>query len=276
PQIIALIRDKGFDYVQLNTNGKRLAADPAYGRLLKQAGLGAVFLQFDGMDDRIYQQLRGEALTAIKLRALAHCRAAALPVVLTMMVTADVNLQQIGSCFRLLLDHLPWIRGLHLQPACYSGRHPGLRQGLTLQQVLKELVAQSGGLLHQEQFSPLATGHPLCSFQGNFIRRGEQVVSVGGSSCCWGGGADIARSRRKLAQNWGERQPRQSTLPCWLDEGELQGFTVSAMAFQDGLSLDLERLRCCRVYVARPGNQLIPFCAHNISSCSGEALYPRK
>ncbi len=46
PEIIARIRSKGFGFVQLNTNGIRLASDPAYLRAIVDAGLDCVFLQF--------------------------------------------------------------------------------------------------------------------------------------------------------------------------------------------------------------------------------------
>jgi uncharacterized radical SAM superfamily Fe-S cluster-containing enzyme len=48
----------------VNTNGLRLASDPAYVAALKEAGLASVFLQFDGTDDAIYRRLRGRALFA--------------------------------------------------------------------------------------------------------------------------------------------------------------------------------------------------------------------
>ncbi|MEG2199401.1 MAG: radical SAM protein, partial [Anaerovorax sp.] len=53
PEIIAMGRAKGFDYIQLNTNGKRLAQEEGYGKILKKAGVSVAFLQFDGTEDRI-------------------------------------------------------------------------------------------------------------------------------------------------------------------------------------------------------------------------------
>ncbi len=269
PQIIACGRAQGFVYVQLNTNGRRLALQPGYAAQLAEAGLSAVFLQFDAMDDRIYRSLRGEALLEQKLLAIERCREAGLPVILVMTLVKEMNMAQIGSCLRLLLANLPYLRGLHLQPVCYTGRHPGLAEGPTLQETLTALVDGSGGLLRREDFAPLATGHPLCSFQGNFLYDGQQVISVGGGGSCCGVG-EIDRSRRKLAGNWGG-----GGAPAWLGAPGVQGFSVSAMAFQDGLSLDLARLRRCRVYVAATGRRLIPFCAYQLTSCRGQRLYSR-
>ncbi|MBQ4651142.1 MAG: radical SAM protein, partial [Oscillospiraceae bacterium] len=81
-KIIALGREKGFSFFQLNTNGLRLADDPGYAQHLAKAGVSTVFLQFDGLDDDIYMPLRGAALTDTKLRAIENCKAAGLPIVL--------------------------------------------------------------------------------------------------------------------------------------------------------------------------------------------------
>ena len=48
PEIVSLGRSLGFGFIQVNTNGLRLARDPDYVQRLRQAGLASVFLQFDG------------------------------------------------------------------------------------------------------------------------------------------------------------------------------------------------------------------------------------
>ena len=62
PELISFAVQCGCRYVQLNTNGIRLAGDPSYAKSLAEAGLSFVFLQFDGTEDRIFQTLRGAAL----------------------------------------------------------------------------------------------------------------------------------------------------------------------------------------------------------------------
>ena len=58
PEIVALVRSRGFDIVQLNTNGVRIALEPDYLAALAKAGLDCVFLQFDGVADNVYRRLR--------------------------------------------------------------------------------------------------------------------------------------------------------------------------------------------------------------------------
>lgn len=40
-------------------------------------------------------------------------------------------------------------------------------------------------------------------------------------------------------------------------------FTISAMAFQDLMSLDGERLKRCRVHMLAQDDRIIPFCSYN-------------
>ena len=62
PEIIRLGRELGFGFIQINSNGLRLAEDPAYAAALRAAGLSSVFLQFDGTEEDIFEALRGRPL----------------------------------------------------------------------------------------------------------------------------------------------------------------------------------------------------------------------
>ena len=52
-------RSMGFDFIEVNTNGLRVASHPAYAGELKDAGSASLFLQFDGLRDSIHVRLRG-------------------------------------------------------------------------------------------------------------------------------------------------------------------------------------------------------------------------
>ena len=52
-----------------------------------------------------------------------------------------------------------------------------------------------------------------------------------------------------------------------------QRFTVSCMAFQDAMTLDLERVKGCCIHVVSPSGTLIPFCLYNLTSFDGTTLY---
>ncbi|NHZ48403.1 radical SAM protein, partial [Nitratidesulfovibrio liaohensis] len=73
PQLITAVRGLGYPFVQLNTNGLRLAREKGYAARLAAAGLDSVFLQFDGPDDAATARLRGLPLHADKVRAVEAC-----------------------------------------------------------------------------------------------------------------------------------------------------------------------------------------------------------
>lgn len=153
-KIIALGKEKGFTFFQLNTNGIRIANEPGYAEHLAQIGVSVVFLQFDGLDDKIYETRRGAALTGAKLRAIENCKAAGLPVVLVPTVAPGINDHALGDILRFALVHAPHVRGVHIQPISYFGRC-GLdapERRLTIPAVLCRIEAQTEGLMKASDF----------------------------------------------------------------------------------------------------------------------------
>ena len=147
PEIIRMGKDMGFSFIQLNTNGLRLAADKDFVQQLKQSGLDSVFLQFDGVDDRVHLKLRGKPLQEIKERAIAHCSEKGLAMVLVPTLVPGVNDQQVGDIIRFGLARAPHVRGVHFQPVSYFGRFPtspGDNDRMTLPHVMQAVEAQTG------------------------------------------------------------------------------------------------------------------------------------
>ena len=192
PDIIKMCKNKGFEYIQLNTNGRRLADSPDYAVTLKSAGLSTVFMQFDGMDDEIYIALRGEPLLDIKKAAIQNCAAAGLPVSLVPTVLKS-TVGQIGAILDFMLENTFVIKGVHFQPASFFGRRPDERnedgdfdERVTMFAVMNEIEKQTGSCIKRDDLAPISTGHPLCCFCASFVKEktGEiRPVSSGGSCC---------------------------------------------------------------------------------------------
>jgi uncharacterized radical SAM superfamily Fe-S cluster-containing enzyme len=154
------------DYVQINTNGIRLAKEPKLiERLARHRERLEVFLQLDGFHDDIQQKLRGEALLGMKLAAIEALGAADLHITLAATLQAGVNDDQWGPLVMFALER-PWITGLNLQPSTYSGRYvvpdEQLEKRVTFPDVIKGLEQQTGGLLTPDDFLPLPCAHPNC------------------------------------------------------------------------------------------------------------------
>lgn len=210
PEIVAYARQAGCPYVQLNTNGLRLAEDPAYVKELAQAGLSIVFLQFDGVEDGIYQTLRGRPLLQIKERAIRHTSQNRIGVTLVPTLVPGVNTHQVGDILRYAMARTPDIRGVHFQPVSYFGRVPYLPadgQRYTLGELLDDIVGQTGGLIPRESLVPSCCDHPLCGLHSDYIvLSADEVLPLSrrgakSDSCC-GQTDPAAQNREYIGQRW--------------------------------------------------------------------------
>jgi uncharacterized radical SAM superfamily Fe-S cluster-containing enzyme len=293
PEIIALGRSLGFSFFQVNTNGLRLARDPDFLQRLKEAGLSTVFLQFDGVRDETFQQMRGGRLLAQKKRVIEHCAQLGLGVVLVPTLVPGINTDQIGAIIRLALENTPTVRGVHFQPVSYFGRYPqapGDAGRITIPEVIRAIEEQTGGLVQRESFRPPGGENALCSFHANFVfmNNGELKPLTHHNpqkSCC--GQPERAdegaiKSRLVTAKNWSgpkasiqisQKGPSLGGWDEFLARARTHTFCISGMAFQDAWNLDLERLRDCYIMQISQANGLVPFCAYNLTDQQGHALY---
>jgi uncharacterized radical SAM superfamily Fe-S cluster-containing enzyme len=298
PALIAAGKAAGVRFLQLNTNGLRLGTEDGYADLLKNAGLDSVFLQFDGVSDDVYQNLRGRPLLAEKARAIDACGAAGIGVVLVPTLVPGINTGQIGAILDFALERSPAVRGVHFQPISYFGRHPADgppadAERITLPEILTALAEQTGGKVGPDQFRPPGCEHSLCSFNGNFIRMADGgLLPVGqNKDACCGPlivAADGARQTiQTTARRWSAPEPFAGGCDCespapsepandleaFARRAAAHGFSISAMAFQDAWNVDLERVRGCCIHAVSPDGRLIPFCAYNITAADGRPLH---
>lgn len=300
PEIVAYAKQVGCKYVQLNSNGLRLAEDEAFVKRLADAGLSFVFMQFDGVDDAVYEKLRRRLMLEVKKRAIEQCGRYGIGVTLVPVIVPGVNTEQIGDILRFAIQRSPYVRGVHFQPVSYFGRIPELPADddrYTLDELLEAVVSQSGGLIKEEQIAPSCCDHPMCGFHGDFIvmpgdklmpltnYSGKTETEPEGEGCC---GPDPAEKNREfVGRRWerrdleetcccGEKEPESEACCCgeesvditnmedFLKRAKSHGFTITSMAFQDAGNLDIERLRQCSLHVYKDGKK-IPFCAYYLS-----------
>ena len=278
PEIVAAAKKAGCENIQLNTNGLRLGEDAAYTKKLTEAGLSFVFLQFDGTQDVIYEKIRGKPLLDKKKEAIDACGANFLGVTLVPTVIPGINDHNIGEIVKFGFNNAPVVRGVHFQPVSYFGRYPKApddKDRITLPEVLHAVQQQTGGLLKISDFAPSCCDHPRCTFHGDFVVLPDSIIKLTtqqqASSCCCDDTAHL-KNRNFVARRW-KRSNEEFSEPSdadyqdmdtFLNRVRTHGFTVTAMAFQDAYTLDLERLRRCSLHVFRDG-RTIPFCACYLS-----------
>ncbi|WP_233200311.1 radical SAM protein [Blastopirellula marina] len=163
--ILAYALSQPIDYVMINTNGIRLAHDrQLVERLAANRDRIEIYLQFDGFSEEASLALRGESLVETKRKAVQICGEAGLHVNLVATLQTDVNQDQLGALVDFCVDK-PWITGLSLQPATYSGRHvlpEVLERRITFPDVIRGIDEQTEGRFRQSDFMPLPCAHPNC------------------------------------------------------------------------------------------------------------------
>lgn len=111
------------------------------------------------------------------------------------------------------------------------------------------------------------TGVPPSAAEG--ARKAKQFVALH-----WRGDSPEAEKTIDRASGLGDASAGLDGFSRFLTQaGAERRFTLSAMAFQDALSLDIERVRGCCIHVLRRDGRMIPFCLHNLTSQNGTRLY---
>jgi len=281
PAIITMGREKGFTFFQLNTNGLRLAREAGYAKILADAGLSCVFLQFDGMTETPNRILRGRELLKIKLAAIEACREASLSVVLVPTVAPGVNDFELGAILEFALAQSPTVRGVHFQPISYFGRCAleAPEDRLTIPKMLRLIENQTGGRMKATDFGGGGAESPYCSFHASYRVGADgtlMALAKRQDSCCC---VKSSQARDTVAWQWGrgsgsgETSDDTASLDAFLEQARAATFTVSGMLFQDAFTLDLERLRRCYISEADLARGMVPFCAYNLTNLAGTALY---
>ena len=279
PELVRFAKAAGCSYVQVNTNGLRLAREPAYARRLAEAGLDIVFLQFDGTREEIFETLRGAPLLEKKLEAVRVCAELGVGVTLVPTVVRGVNDGDLGALVALAASLAPGVRGVHFQPVSWFGRYPAAprdEQRYTLDALMADLGAQTGVPI--ESFLPSRCDHPLCGFHASFLI-GEGGALRPLSAAAPPPGRSSARENRDyVARRWmraaPEKRPASSgdteDFDSFLYRVRHESLTLSAMAFQDAGNLNIERLRRCSLHVW-DGGRVVPFCARYLSALPPES-----
>lgn len=288
PELIRFAKEAGCSYTQVNTNGIRLAEDEAYVEALAKAGLDIVFLQFDGADDEICQKLRGRDLTEIKLKAIQNCDKYHIGVTLVPTIVRGINDDRIGDIVRVALKLFPAVRSIHFQPVTYLGRYPDRPEAedrYTLDELMHDIVEQTG--IPESVFLPSRCDHAACEFHSTFIisEDGAVIPMTNRTATVRKQRTSPAENRRSVAEHWkraegdhtqasvdpevsvmsGQRKPIVfGNTDGWdfdtiLRYMKTRSLKISAMAFQDAMNIDLERLGRCSLHVYENG-KLIPFC----------------
>ncbi len=292
PQFFELLRwlhaNPGVDYVLLNTNGVRLAQDDAFAQELGRTfryGKFQLYLQFDGPQAAGQQMLRGADLRGVRARCLERCRELNVPVTLAMTVTPE----NLGFLWEAVKFGLRWpnVRGISFQPLFTSGRTgrkvqasgvqmsqsgggaDSLRNDVAVRlntaDIILGAVAQSGGRLRFEDFTPLPCGDPNCATIGYLLKVGGQIRSVSDfvdfSKVQDFLGTKVHYKLEDLMKCGCDSEPLGELLKQF-ELDETHTFRLFIKPFMDAWTWDEDRIDRCCTHVIRPDGKLDSFCRY--------------
>lgn len=260
-ELASMARDMGFDFIQLNTNGIKLASSPELCARLRESGVTTVYLGFDGLTEKPYLAKYGRPMLDIKKRAVENSAAAGLAVVLVCCVIPGENDGELGAIVEFAREHMPAVKGVYFQPISYFGIYPedNIRR-ITIPDVIRGLAAQHPDL-HVEDFGPGAYDHAQCSFNAAYMQDKSGKLRA------------LTRFSRRRPEPDAVHRLRSNLLHSWTPS-ERRTLTIGGMAFQDAWNIDLMRVRRCSIQIIQKDGALVPLCSKYLSGCGGAKLFP--
>lgn len=288
-EIIQIAKDKKIPYVMLNTNGIRIGEDEEFVKELSRFKGGfEIYLQFDGLDDTVYETLRGKKLLEIKEKAIENLCKYEIPTTLVMTVVKDVNENRVGEVIAYGMGK-SCVRGVNFQPISYYGEQKAPMDRITLSSIINRIEKQTSKMILARDFIPLpcnvervAITYLLRGTKGfvpitrendlsqykKFIcntflftventlkglKEAEEFFSFG--SCC-GLMKDI---KRYLPTSFLLKSKEEKIK--FVDENT---FRISVSSFVDKYNFDMKSMQKECVHFITPDLKRIPFSAYNI------------
>lgn len=279
PNLIEIVRkahEMGFSKQEIDSNGLLLAGRPRLAEDLRKAGLTGVYLQMDGLDPSASSYIRGRDLLPQKLRAIENCKRAGLQVVLSVTVVPGVNDQRLWEMIRFAAKQR--LTGITFQSIVLSGRYPAelaeRKERFTAGHFMRQVEAQSGGLLLASDLMPMSCPDPRCGlFTYVVVKQDGELLPLNrllSNQSLRQHVADFSDWETLLRQlgcsssccGCGEEKDALGDLADLLDGAEC--FSIGFHGMMDAYSFDVERARRCCVHKLTAEGKLMPFCLYNM------------
>lgn len=170
PELVRMAKEEGFDHIEVNTNGIRIAGSVDYCKELLDAGVSSIYLQFDGIRPEVYLKTRGVPLWETKVKAIENCRKAGLDsIVLVPTIVKGVNDDQLGSIIEFAHKNFDVIRCVNFQPVSITGRIPYEKRKemrITIPDCTHLIEEQTKGAVKVSDFYPVPVVVPVAKAIG--------------------------------------------------------------------------------------------------------------
>lgn len=286
-EILDAARARPIRHLMVNTNGIRLATDPAFAeRLASYMPRFELYLQFDSLEAGPLVELRGADLSDTRRRAIERTDALGISTTLVVVVKKGSNDHELGAIVDFALEH-PSIRGVTFQPVQDAGRVEGFDPAtdrLTLTEVRRRILEQTA-VFRPEDVIPVPC-HPDSLAMAYALKVGGRVVPLtglidpqlvieGGRNTIVFEDADEVRSGVvklfSTAHSPASGAASLRELLCCLPEiaapeglGYENLFRVLVVDFLDAHSFDVRSVKKTCVHVAHPDGRMIPLDTYNL------------
>jgi uncharacterized radical SAM superfamily Fe-S cluster-containing enzyme len=286
-EILDAAKRRPIKHLMLNTNGIKIANEPAFAERLATYMPGfEVYLQWDSMREKPLRELRGEDLRGVRLRALEQLNRYNISATLVVTLKKGLNDQEIGPIIDFALKQR-CVRGVTFQPIQVAGRlesyNPAVDR-LTLTEVRRKILEQTP-VFGEADVIPVPC-HPDCLAMAYALKFGDSVVPLTGliprEVLLQSEGSTIVyeknealRERLFATFSTGHSPAGAATslkqLLCCLPLVDVPEsitydniFRVIIMKFLDAYDMDIRSVKKTCVHIAHPDGRIIPFDTYNL------------
>ena len=301
PQILEILRlakQRPIRHLMLNTNGVRLANEPAFVEALAELGPGfEVYLQFDSLRKEALENIRGADLRGVRNRALANLERAGVSTTLVVVVKKGVNDQEVGEITRHALEY-ECVRGITFQPVQDAGRNLDFDKNRDRAMLtdIRRVIAETSGVFAAEDLLPLPC-NPEAIAIGYGLRDGRNVTPItqiipeaeliAHASNTISFEKDVELKRRlidllSLSCTGEQTDPSLRGLLCCLPQFEVPAglgydkvFRVVIVQFLDRFNFCLAQVKRSCIHFVTPERKIIPFDTYNLFYRNGQPVRRR-
>lgn len=285
--VLDAARRRPIRHLMLNTNGLRIASDPAFAERLASYGPGfEIYLQFDSLREGPLRALRGADLREVRRKALDRLDALGLSTTLVVTVMKGVNDGELGELVDFALKR-PSVRGITFQPVQRAGRADGFDPALhrlTLTEV-RRLILEQTSVFRPEDILPVPC-HPDAIAMAYALKTPAGIkpltslvdpallIAGARNTIVFEKDAAVRDALFSLLSTGNSPESgtgRLKDLLCCLpklsipaDLGYKNLFRVIIMQFMDVEAFDVRSVKKSCVHMVRPDGRIIPFDTYNL------------
>ncbi len=286
-EILDAAKARPIKHLMVNTNGIKIAADPAFAKRLAGYMPGfELYLQFDSFRENALVELRGQDLREVRRKAMDRLNEHNISTTLVVTLKKGLNDDEMGEIIDYALKQR-CVRGVTFQPIQSAGRlehFDPATDRLTLGEVRQQILKQSP-VFQPNDVVPVPC-HPDCLSMAYAFKTGETVVPLTGlidpKVLLHGEGNTIVyerdpRLRAELFKLFSTAASPSSSatslkqLLCCLPMAEVPDgigydniFRIIIMQFLDAHNFDVRSVKKSCVHIVHPDLRIIPFDTFNM------------